>query len=424
MLKKILGNPFIKSIILVAFGTAGAQAIALIFSPIITRLYGPEAFGLLGTFTATLSLVAPITALTYPIAIVLPKSDHNAGGLVKLSLIIATTTSTVVFLTLIVAKTSLISILNLEKISNYIYLIPFAMFLSSLQEIMEQWLIRKKQFKVSARVAISQSFLLNSLKSGIGLIAPTAAALITLTALGHFLYASQLWLGSKKWGAHRDHISYPERKKANLKKLAYEYRDFPIFRTPQISINAISQSLPVLVLAAYFGPAVAGFYTLARTVMAAPAHLLGSSIGNVFFIRITETVNDGKNPKPFIQRATLLALLVATPPFSIVMIWGGPIFKFVFGSQWYDAGVYAQWIAIWLLFSLAARPVIAAIPVLELQGWFLQIELLFIFLKAAAIFFGAIIYGSALYAVSLYSLASALLYITLYFTVWLKIKAK
>ncbi|MBO1928615.1 hypothetical protein J4731_01440 [Providencia rettgeri] len=47
----------------------------MLFSPIITRLYGPEVFGILGTFTAILTVITPIAALTYPIAIVLPKSD-------------------------------------------------------------------------------------------------------------------------------------------------------------------------------------------------------------------------------------------------------------------------------------------------------------------------------------------------------------
>lgn len=69
----------------VATGTAGAQAITMGFAPIITRLYGPEAFGLLGTFSAILAVLTPMAALTYPIAIVLPKDHADAKGLAKLS---------------------------------------------------------------------------------------------------------------------------------------------------------------------------------------------------------------------------------------------------------------------------------------------------------------------------------------------------
>jgi O-antigen/teichoic acid export membrane protein len=65
----------VRNVTIVASGTAGAQVITMAFAPLITRLYGPEAFGLLGTFVAILGIVTPLAALTYPIAIVLPKSD-------------------------------------------------------------------------------------------------------------------------------------------------------------------------------------------------------------------------------------------------------------------------------------------------------------------------------------------------------------
>jgi hypothetical protein len=37
-------SKFVRNVAVVASGTAGAQAITMAFSPIITRLYGPEAF--------------------------------------------------------------------------------------------------------------------------------------------------------------------------------------------------------------------------------------------------------------------------------------------------------------------------------------------------------------------------------------------
>ncbi|MEO8166363.1 MAG: hypothetical protein ABI619_13305, partial [Betaproteobacteria bacterium] len=39
----------------------------------------------------------------------------------------------------------------------------------------------------------------------------------------------------------------------SLTKLAAQYRDFPLFRAPQVLINALSVHMPTLVLAASFG---------------------------------------------------------------------------------------------------------------------------------------------------------------------------
>lgn len=70
-------RPFVRNVLAVVTGTATAQAITIAFAPVITRLYGPESFGQLGAFMALLNVLAPIAALTYPIAIVLPKKDET-----------------------------------------------------------------------------------------------------------------------------------------------------------------------------------------------------------------------------------------------------------------------------------------------------------------------------------------------------------
>lgn len=89
MIRRLINSRFARNVALVVIGTAGAQAITMIFSPELTCLYGPESFGLLGTFTAILVVVTPIAALAYPIAIVLPQRDDDASSIAKLSLLLA-----------------------------------------------------------------------------------------------------------------------------------------------------------------------------------------------------------------------------------------------------------------------------------------------------------------------------------------------
>src|SRR5690625_5209746 len=135
------------------------------------------------------------------------------------------------------------------------------------------------KFYISYRNAIMQSLILNSAKAGLSFVHPAGSSLIILATLGHALYATQLWLGARRWTKPEHHIHRPSESLPKLKTLAYQHQDFPLYRAPQVTINAVSQSLPVLMLASFFGPATAGFYTLSRSVMAAPADLLGNSIG-------------------------------------------------------------------------------------------------------------------------------------------------
>lgn len=423
MIKQLTKSKFVRNVVLVASGTAGAQAITMALSPIITRLYGPEAFGLLGTFMATLGVVTPIAALAYPIAIVLPKSDDDAKGLAKLSFRIALVIALAFSFILLIAGNQIATVLGMQAIAGFMLLIPLAMFFSALQQIMQQWLIRKKQFKVTARIAVSQSLILNSSKIGVGWFWPIGSALIVLATMGNMLYAAQLWFGAKKW-AERDDQIHKQSSSVSLKIVAYKYRDFALYRTPQVLVNAVSQSLPILMLASFFGPATAGFFTLGKSVLSAPASLIGSSIGNVFYPKIAEVVNKGGAPVSLLNKATLVTFLVGVIPFGIIIVFGVPIFKVFFGSDWHVAGQYAQWMALWVLISLTARPLIAIIPVVKLQGIFLIYEIVFLGLKVLVLGIAGYSYKSALLAVALYSIVTAVSYVVLYIFVVFFIKQR
>lgn len=419
MLTRLFENKFARNVLLVATGTAGAQAITMTFAPFITRLYGPEAFGLLGTFQAILAVITPIAALTYPIAIVLPKSDNDARGIAKLSVRLAAILAIGFTMILLVGKKQIAELLNIQVIAGFLWLIPIAMFFSALQQVMQQWLIRKSQFKVTARVAVSQSFILNSAKIGVGWFYPVGVVLILLATLGSALHSIQLWFASQRWAKPGEHIKFNNNKDVELKPLAHKYRDFPYYRAPQAFLNAVSQSFPTLLLIAVFNPAVAGFFTLSKTVLAAPASLIGSSVGNVFYPRITEIVNEGKNPIRLLVKATIGIFLIVCIPFSIVLMFGPWLFKLIFGAEWGDAGVFAQWMTVWLVVSVAARPTIAIIPVMKMQRFFLLYEVCFTIIKVGALVVGGVYFESSVAAVAAYSLVSAMFYVLLFLIVLL-----
>ena len=43
--RKLFSNKFMRNVVIVASGAAGAQMITMLFMPLITRLYSAEAFG-------------------------------------------------------------------------------------------------------------------------------------------------------------------------------------------------------------------------------------------------------------------------------------------------------------------------------------------------------------------------------------------
>src|SRR5699024_10434936 len=196
--KKIGEKPFVRNVIILARGTAMAQIIALASSPVITRLYGPQAFGLMGTFTAIVSIIGPLAALTYPVAIVIPKRDQDALSVIRLSLIITMIISLISMITITFFNKQIANIFNLNEISAYLFLIPLVIIFAGLMQVAEQWLIRTKQFSINARVTVLQSIIINGSKIGFGYIYPVVTILIILNTLADGLRAVMMIFFAKQ----------------------------------------------------------------------------------------------------------------------------------------------------------------------------------------------------------------------------------
>lgn len=394
---------FVRSVAVVATGTAGAQAITMAFSPLITRLYGPEAYGVQGTFIAILGVATPFSALAYPISVVLPRRDEEAIGLLRLSAYISVFIATLMAVGLWLWGAVAISILEIESVGRLIYLLPVAILFSAWMQMAQQWLIRKKEFGVIARSALANSGILNSARALLGFVHPTGSVLIVLASLGSILHALLMWIGIRK----RTTINRSEPLEApnlGIIELAHRHRDFPLYRAPQITINAASQSLPVLMLSAFFGPSAAGFYMLSTMVMGMPTALVGMAVSDVFYARITEAAHNSENLAKHILRATGVLAVIGFIPFSIVIFFGPWMFSLVFGAEWNVAGEYARWLAFFFFFNLVNKPSNAAVPVLGIQRGLLFYEVLSTGGKVAGFLLGFYWLNSDIWAVAIFSI--------------------
>lgn len=408
-------SKLLRNILTVVTGTAGAQAITLAFMPVITRIYGPEAYGVLGTFLSVTLMLIPIAALTYPIAIVLPKRDDDARGLARLSLITALVLSGLVASGLLLFGDQLAVALEIQIIQPYLMLIPLVMFSGAALEICQQWLFRTQRFRITARVAVANSLLFNGLRTVAGLVQSSALVLVCTTALQQALHAAMLGVSMWRAGPHTPTHADPEEEggRARMRDLARRHSDFPKYRAPVMLINAVSQHLPTLVLAAYFGPAAAGFFALCKQALSMPTNLIGKSVADVYYPRITRAIHDREPVAAMLVKATTALALVGLVPFATVAVLGPWLFSLVFGEQWHVAGEYARWLALAEYAVFISRPCVVAVPALSLQGRFLLFEVFSTSLRVLALFGGALVIGNALATVQAFAAASIVIYLSL-----------
>ncbi len=78
---------FFKAVSVLVGGTAFAQLIGFICLPILTRLYTPEDYSVLGVYVAIVSILSVVSCLRFEIAIPISKHNEEAKALLLLAII-------------------------------------------------------------------------------------------------------------------------------------------------------------------------------------------------------------------------------------------------------------------------------------------------------------------------------------------------
>lgn len=403
-------NKLFKNIIILVGGTAFAQLIAFLTIPIITRIFGPEAYGVLGVFKAVVAIFVPIAALTFPIAIVLPKNKKVAKRIVTLSLYVTVIVSIVILIILLLFYQYIISVFNIEELGLFIFLLPIVTLMGGIAQVLEQWSIRKTDFKKIARATAYQAIIVNGGIILLGLISPSAKVLISMESLKSLIKSFLIAYKDIRLNSIIKIMTF------NLRSLiitSKKFKDFPIYRAPQVLSNSIGQNIPILLLTAWFGPIIAGFYTLSRTVLGVPSQLIGKSIGDVLYPHISKSHNENKNITNILIKYTFYLAMIGIVPFGTIFILGPPIFSIVFGEQWTEAGEVARWISLWSYCLFINIPSIKTLPVISAQAFHLKFTILMFIISTLSMVIGYLITNDELIVIQAVSISSAILNIIL-----------
>jgi O-antigen/teichoic acid export membrane protein len=86
-------SEFSRNVLTLMTGTTIAQAIPIAISPILTRIYTPEDFGVFALYMAIAAIISVVSTGRYEMAIMLPKRNEDVNAIVKLILILLSSIS-------------------------------------------------------------------------------------------------------------------------------------------------------------------------------------------------------------------------------------------------------------------------------------------------------------------------------------------
>lgn len=406
---KFFKSSFAKSIALITGGTVFAQAMGILFSPIITRIYPPEQYGVLTTYTAVLGLIVIIASLSYQQAIPIAEDDEKAINVMALSVIILVIIVFAITLLIYIAEDFVLKILNSEDIKTYIYLIPVGVFFEGLYNIVIEWNFRKRSYKTIAKNKVVQSLTSNFTKIALGILNFGPIGLIIGLILGQSAGITALSRPVFNQKGLLSRISFSE-----IKKVAKRYMKFPVFSAPSNYVYTAGNNLPVVFLASLFGNAVTGLFGLARGITELPMNLIGNSVAQVFY---SEAANIGKSNPREIKRLSIKLIrklaLIALLPLVTLLLFGPWLFSFVFGNQWYEAGVYARILSVMVYFHFIILPIGRILEIFERQREGLILNIIRLAMILTVFYISRAINLTSYQTVALYSLSNSITYIAL-----------
>lgn len=400
-------SSFVKNVFVVMSGTVAAQAIGFALTPIISRLFSPSDFGVFGSFNAVLSVIAAGVTLDYSQALMLPKKKEDAINIFVLSCASTAMISACCLAVCLFAPTILQGLMKTPN-SWITTLLVVSILVSGLNQTCQAWCVRCKAFKHTSASQVLRSLSSNGTQVVLGFFKGGAVGLIFSTILADIIASLNLMrvlLSDLK--AFPRNIRWDR-----MKQLAMDYRDFPMYSASKNVINALSLGLPVILLAYFYGIAVAGAYAFGIRVMSVPMGIVLRALRQVLFQKASETHNYGGALMPLYIRTTLGLFALALFPTLVLFTWAPQIFVLIFGHQWHLAGEFARSLVLWLMFMFCNLPSILFSRIIRIQRKLFFLDLALFAARVLALIVGGM-YMPAIYTIILFSLIGVIMNIIL-----------
>ncbi|MDD5571451.1 MAG: oligosaccharide flippase family protein [Bacteroidales bacterium] len=405
-------SEYTRNVLTLMTGSVVAQAIPLAFSPVLSRIFTPNDFGVLAFFMSVVSIIATVVTLKYETAIILPEKDEDSANLVGLSVILSFIISFISLIVVVVFNKAIsdFSADNKNEISKWLYFVPVSVLFIGLYNSLNYWSNRKSQYKRLAASRIVQSGSMTGFQIGVGLLRKSALGLLFGEIAGRVF--STLYLAKVIWKEDKGNIK--SIKKQKMKEQFKRYKSFPIFSLPADITNVVSNQVPIFMLGKFFGGTVLGSYAFMDKILSAPLSLIVRSILDVFKQRASEDyVKNGNCLKIFLKTYKALVLIAVVPTLIIFFI-APPAFDFIFGSNWRMAGEYARILSLLFFFRFTVSPLSYVVYIAEKQKYDLIWQLCLLLITIIVFSIG-VIYKDVKIGLILFSVSYSLMYVVYWF---------
>ena len=403
----------------VAGGTAVAQGLLVLASPVLTRLYTPADFGVLVVYVSLLAFLAILASLRYEYALPIAQDDDEAVHLLAVCLLLVAATTCLTSILLYLMQDRILAWMAAPGLAPYLWLVPVSILGAGFYQVFNCWAIRKGGYARIARTKVTQSVTQLTLQVGIGSLAKGPLGLLVGDAVGRTNGTRTLAMldWRNDWPRLR-RVSW-----GGMCRATVRFRRFPVISSGTALMNTFNLRMPALLLAITFGPAAAGCFALAQRVFALPSAVIGESVAQVYFGEFALQLNrDAGGLMPLFRGTLRRMFLLGLPLMLLAMAAGRFLFPLIFGREWREAGLFVVAIAPMALAQFTAACADSTLLVLERQDLALFREVLRTGLLLSGIGVAYLLKWEARPAIFLFGATGTLAYVIYGLITWYAIR--
>jgi O-antigen/teichoic acid export membrane protein len=368
---RIRGAEFARRVALLSGGTAAGQAIALAFTPIITRLYSPAEYGVLGVYISVLGILSVAAMLRFEFAIPVAADERESRAVLRLALGVALVTSALAALVLLVADGPILRAApSLAPMAPYLWMIPVGMLAAAGYQALSFRALRRQEIATLSRTRLTQSLGMTLTQALLGVLHAGPVGLLLGYVLGQSGGTATLWRGE------RVARTTPTPSPVEVRAAASRFARFPRYSAPAAMLDSMAANVPLVLFAAAFGTVVVGWLSLVQRVLLVPLNLVGASTTQVVFAELSRAHREDPASLPalFARRLRQIGLLAVSLTAAVV-VGGTTLVPFLFGREWAPAGWCVAALAPAALLGFVAQPFGAVLDVLQRQDLHLLREI-------------------------------------------------
>ena len=330
LLTKLKLSSAFQNIIKISSGTILGQVVSFITVPIFTRIYGASILGFWAFLNTVTFIVNSFSDLGMTQSIMVAENEEQMSQNYR----VVSTASLLFSILAGGGAFACYSFFPQKEVPMQAWFIGcfifVAVFTYQQVQVCYTWLNRTGRYQVLMKNPVINNAAFGIIGIGLGLLG--------MRHYGYFIG----WITGQIVTLIHMRPYVPHRmftlSKSNFHKTFQRNKRFLKYQLPSNVFNTLKGELPTILIQAFFGVKILGYYSITVRLVNIPINFLAKAVGRVFFQTVTDMQRKGREIGPFVHKNILRVLKIGAVPVFLTLCFGDIVINLFLGPGWQVSG--------------------------------------------------------------------------------------